>query len=58
MGDSGPALEGLSRMFSDPEAYGVLPYKNIDTEEIKNALENLTEEQKLQINQMLKDLKK
>lgn len=27
-GDSGPALAGLAKMFRDPMAYGVLPYKN------------------------------
>lgn len=34
-GDSGPALEGLSKMFSSPEGFNVLPYKNIDTEDGK-----------------------
>ena len=28
MGDSGPALAGLAEIFSDPEAFNVLPYKN------------------------------
>lgn len=27
-GDQGPALDGLSKMFNDPNAYGILPYKN------------------------------
>lgn len=27
-GDSGPALAGLSQIFNDPEAFGVLPYRN------------------------------
>lgn len=30
-GDSGPALAGLAKMFRDPMAYGVLPYKNFYT---------------------------
>lgn len=28
LGDSGPALAGLAEIFSDPEAFNVLPYKN------------------------------
>ena len=28
MGDSGPALAGLSQMFNNPEGYGGLPYKH------------------------------
>lgn len=51
MSDFVSLMRGVS-----PEA--IEKVKNIDTEELKNALENLTEEQKLQINQMLKDLKK
>lgn len=29
------ALEGLSKLFSNPEAYNILPYKNYDTEDGK-----------------------
>ena len=32
------ALEGLSRIFSNPEAYNVLPYKNYDTEDGETAI--------------------
>ena len=28
MGDSGPSLEGLERMFLDPISFGILPYKH------------------------------
>lgn len=32
------ALEGLSKIFSNPEAYNVLPYKNYDTEDGETAI--------------------
>ena len=32
-GDSGPALEALNKMFYNPEAYKILPYKNYYTQD-------------------------
>ena len=34
-GDSGPQLEGLSRIFNNPLGFNVLPYKNFDTRDGK-----------------------
>lgn len=34
-GDQGAELEGLSKMFSNPESYNALPYKNVDTDDGK-----------------------
>lgn len=36
-GDTGNALQGLSDMFSDPEGFNILPYKNSDTDDGKPA---------------------
>ena len=33
MGDSGPALEAMNKMFYHPEAYKILPYKNSYTQD-------------------------
>lgn len=39
MGDSDPkALEGLSKMYNDPESYNILPYKHNFTEDGETAL--------------------
>ena len=35
MGDSGPQLDGLSRIFNNPLGFNVLPYKNFDTRDGK-----------------------
>ena len=37
-GDHGPALDGLSKIFNDPRAFGVLPYKNNYTQDGKYQL--------------------
>lgn len=34
-GDSGPQLEGLSKIFNNPLGFNVLPYKNFDTRDGK-----------------------
>lgn len=34
-GDSGPQLEGLSKIFNNPMGFNVLPYKNFDTRDGK-----------------------
>ncbi len=34
-GDSGPQLAGLAKLFNNPDAYGILPYKHFDTRDGK-----------------------